>query len=79
MADGDIVEDNKAAGTVNASEKSLKHTSNPDSSHVENSDIVMTEGPASKRQKLDHDEAKHEARQPQPRERIRGVAPVKPE
>ncbi|XDG08530.1 hypothetical protein ABKA04_008145 [Annulohypoxylon sp. FPYF3050] len=79
MADRDAADDNKAAGTSAASEKSLKHASNPDSSHVESSDIVMTEGPASKRQKLDHDEAKHETRQQQPRERIRGVAPVKAE
>lgn len=38
-----------------------------------------SDGPAAKRQRLDPDENPRDASQPQPAERKKGVAPVKPE
>ncbi|KAI1106167.1 FMN-linked oxidoreductase [Jackrogersella minutella] len=79
MAEGDTVEDNKATGTIAGPEKSIKRAAHGDT-HVEDSaDVVMTDGPASKRIKVDHEDAKPENRDTQPKDRIRGVAPVKAE
>ncbi|KAI1465491.1 FMN-linked oxidoreductase [Daldinia caldariorum] len=73
MADGQPVEDNKATAVASSLGESLKHDVNGGAHTVE------TDGPASKRQKLDHQETKQENRQNQPRDRTRGVAPVKTE
>ncbi|KAI2471341.1 FMN-linked oxidoreductase [Annulohypoxylon bovei var. microspora] len=79
MAEGDIIEDSEATGTITTSKTTPKHTSDVDT-HLENSsDIVIADGPASKRQKLDYEEANRETRESQPKERVRGVAPVKAE
>lgn len=72
MADGQLVEDNKATTVASSLGESLKHDANG-SAHTE------TDGPASKRQKLDHEETKQEDRQTQSKDRTRGVAPVKAE
>ncbi|KAI0380201.1 FMN-linked oxidoreductase [Hypomontagnella monticulosa] len=68
-------EGNKIADIAAGPEESLKHTANGDAQSIQ------TDGPASKRQKLDHgqEETKEETRQSQPQDRVRGVAPVKPE
>lgn len=68
-------ENNKTTEIMAGQEESLKHTANGDV-HV-----AQADGPASKRQKLDHsqEETKEETRQSQPRDRTRGVAPIKPE
>ncbi|KAI1378792.1 FMN-linked oxidoreductase [Hypoxylon crocopeplum] len=78
MADIEPFEGSKAADSMDGSEKPFKHDANSDT-HIEGSHIVEVDGPASKRQKLDHEEAKQETPQTQPIERVRGVAPVKPE
>ncbi|KAI0837609.1 FMN-linked oxidoreductase [Hypoxylon sp. FL0890] len=76
MAEGDLVEDSKAIESMTGSENSLKHA-NGDAHIAASSDIV--EGPAPKRQKLAHDETKHADGETKPKERARGVAPIKAE
>ncbi|KAI1392872.1 FMN-linked oxidoreductase [Hypoxylon trugodes] len=60
-------------------ENSSKHAANGDTLARDSSDIVEVDGPASKRQKLDHQETKQESTQAQSQDRTRGVAPVKSE
>ncbi|KAI2622521.1 FMN-linked oxidoreductase [Hypoxylon sp. NC1633] len=71
-------EDLKALGAMGSSEKSVKRAATGDL-HVRASDVVNAEGPTSKRQKLNHEEANYETQDSQPKERVRGVAPVKSE
>ncbi|OTA91176.1 hypothetical protein M434DRAFT_397435 [Hypoxylon sp. CO27-5] len=77
MAEGEFVEDSKAVAATASSENSLKHAANGDANVVGSSDVV--EGPASKRQKLDHEETRQENRETKAKERARGVAPIKSE
>ncbi|OTA64020.1 tRNA-dihydrouridine(47) synthase [NAD(P)(+)] [Hypoxylon sp. EC38] len=77
MAGDEVVEGSKAIETTAGSENSLKHAANGDANVVGSSDVV--EGPASKRQKLDHEETRQENGETKPKERARGVAPIKAE
>ncbi|KAI5863012.1 FMN-linked oxidoreductase [Durotheca rogersii] len=77
MAEGDAVTESQPAGSLADARNSLKHPGGEGGP----SDTGEVGGPATKRQKLDHDktETDQEHRQSSPKERVDGVAPVKAE